>query len=349
MSRRTLDFLDKITRAAIRCWVKLPKDTPMAFFHADHRDGGLAMPMLKLSVPLLRIRRIMRMVTSEDPVVRGITQLPAFQRDVRFWSRPLSMFGCPIRDGAGTQRAMAHGLHTSVDGRGLSDCRNAGFVNQWMVNGTSLLTGHSFINCVRVKGNLVHTALRASRGRPDASTKCDACNATESLAHILQMCERTHEVRVARHDKLSKYLISVLKSRGYNSNEEPAIPTPAGIRYPDIVAWNNDQCVVIDTTIVADCHDSDDAHTRKCVYYDKPAIRKWCGERSGRPPDEILFTACTFNWRGTPARRTVNELLNGLGVSQNHLTIMSVRTLEQGVRINRSFHRTTTNYRNRPN
>ncbi len=36
MSRRALDFLDKISRAAIRCWVKLPEDTPMAFFHADH-------------------------------------------------------------------------------------------------------------------------------------------------------------------------------------------------------------------------------------------------------------------------------------------------------------------------
>ena len=140
MSRRTLDFLDKITRAAIRSWVNLPKDTPMAFFHADQRDGGLAMPMLKLSVPLLRIRRITRMVTSEDPVVRGITQLPSFQRDVRFWSKPLSMFGCPIRDGAGIQRAMAHGLHTSVDGRGLSDCRDTGFVNQWMVSHAELIS-----------------------------------------------------------------------------------------------------------------------------------------------------------------------------------------------------------------
>ena len=155
------------------------------------------------------------------------------------------------------------------------------------------------------------------------------------------MCERTHEARVARHDKLSKYLILVLKSRGYNINEEPAIPTPAGIRYPDIVAWNNDQCVVIDTTIVADCHDSDNAHTRKCVYYDKPAIRKWCGERSGRPPDEVLFTACTFNWRGTPARRTVNELSNVLGVSQNHLTnerlqITVIDLIKQGVAISTS-------------
>ena len=115
MNRSTLDFLDKITRAAVRSWVNLPKDTPMAFFHADHRDGGLGMPMLKLSVPLLRIRRMTRMVTSEDPVVTAITQLPSFKRDVRFWSNPLSLFGCPIRDGASTQRAMAHGLHTSVE------------------------------------------------------------------------------------------------------------------------------------------------------------------------------------------------------------------------------------------
>ena len=170
------------------------------------------------------------------------------------------MFGCPI-----TQRAMAHGLHTSVDGRGLSDCRDTRFVNQWMVNGTSLMSGHSFINCVRLKGNLVYNASRAARGRPDASSLCDACNATETLAHVLQRCERTHEARVARHDSVGKYLISALHKRGYTTNEEPAIPTPAGMRYLDIVAWDGNKCVVVDTTIVADNFDSNDAHERMKV------------------------------------------------------------------------------------
>ena len=51
--------------------------------------------------------------------------------------------------------ALAHGLHTSVDGRGLGDSRGVGGVNRWMVNGTALKSGRSFIDCVRIKGNLV--------------------------------------------------------------------------------------------------------------------------------------------------------------------------------------------------
>ena len=108
--------------------------------------------------------------------------------------------------------------------------------------------GRSFINCVHMKGNLIHTTPRAFRGRPDASTRCDACTATESLGHILQVCRRTHDSRVERHDGVN----ALLRNRGFATAIESAIPTPAGMRYPDIVANKPDICVVIDTTIVAD-------------------------------------------------------------------------------------------------
>ena len=105
-------------------------------------------------------------------------------------------------------------------------------------------------------------------------------------------------------------------------------------------------CRILNTTIIADNFDPNDAHERKCMYYDQPTIRKWCGESSGRPPDDIIFSACAFNWRGTPATRTTRDLANYFGITNNDFCQMSIRTLEQGVRINNAFHRTTTNYRN---
>jgi len=36
-----LETLDRIVRASVRKWLRLPKDTPLAFFHAKARDGGL--------------------------------------------------------------------------------------------------------------------------------------------------------------------------------------------------------------------------------------------------------------------------------------------------------------------
>ena len=135
------------------------------------------------------------------------------------------------------------------------------------------MSGGSFVNCVRNKDNLSYNGARAARGRPERSKKCDACRGNETLGHILQTCPRTHQPRNDRHDRVNKYLTATLGKTGYTTRVEPAIPTPAGVRYPDLIAWKGDKCVVIDTTIVADNFDPDGAHERKVVYYDKPAIR----------------------------------------------------------------------------
>ena len=121
---------------------------------------------------------------------------------------------------------MAHGLYRTVDGLGLRDSSSAGFVNQWMVSGSALLTGHSFVNCVKLKGSLVYTALRASTGRPKASARSDACNEIGSVGHILQMCGMTHGDRVNRHDAVNKKVTEELMKRGYQMGVSDASRTP---------------------------------------------------------------------------------------------------------------------------
>lgn len=65
-----------------------------------------------------------------------------------------------------------------------------------------------------------------------------------------------------------------------------------GLRYPDIVAWLDDRYVVIDTTIIADNFDLDQAHERKWVYFDKSAIRSWCETTFGSA--DVDFSACVL-------------------------------------------------------
>ena len=232
-----------------------------------------------------------RLVASSHPIARAVAGLPIFARERRRWSQPLSDFGVSIRVRTGVRKAMGLGLHMSVDGRGLTGSLETGFVNKWMVSGNPLLSGHSFINCVRLKCNLPYTKVRAARGRPDKPVDCDACRSRETLAHILQTCPRTHKPRVDRHDRVNKYLTEVVRKNGFTARVEPAIPTPAGIRYPDLVIWKNGLCVVVDTTIVSDHKPPDDAHERKVKYYDQPAIRDWCELVSGVAADEVKFSA----------------------------------------------------------
>lgn len=49
-----LGWIDKSIRSAIRSWLKLPKDTPTAFFHAEIVNGGLGVPLLSQTIPLLK-------------------------------------------------------------------------------------------------------------------------------------------------------------------------------------------------------------------------------------------------------------------------------------------------------
>ena len=120
-----------------------------------------------------------------------------------------------------------------------------------------------YIAAVKVRGNFIGTALRRSRGRPEASTRCDCWGRTESLGHILQVCPRTHVSRVARHDKIVDLVEETLARKGYTITREPAIPTPTGICRPDLVAAKDSAKTVLDVTIVADNADLSRAHDSK--------------------------------------------------------------------------------------
>jgi len=64
-----LETLDRIVRANIRKWLRLPNDTPLGFFHAKARDGGLGIPRLRNVIPYLRLKRLRKLMTSQDEMI----------------------------------------------------------------------------------------------------------------------------------------------------------------------------------------------------------------------------------------------------------------------------------------
>ena len=90
---------------------------------------------------------------------------------------------------------------------------------------------------MKVRGNLVPTAERTSRGRRQGSVMCDAgCNAQGTLAHISQSCARTHFLRCDKHDLVLGLIIEKIESRVHEVIREPSIPTGDGRHKPDLVA-----------------------------------------------------------------------------------------------------------------
>ena len=64
-------------RSAVRSWLKLSKDTSIAYLHAKVVDGGLGLPLLEHEIQLMKTARTARMALSLDPVVRAMLETPA--------------------------------------------------------------------------------------------------------------------------------------------------------------------------------------------------------------------------------------------------------------------------------
>lgn len=121
---------------------------------------------------------------------------------------------------------------------------------------------------------------------------------------------------------------------------EPAIPTPAGVRRPDLLLYHpTKRAHVIDATVVADNADLCAMHRRKCEYYDTPEIRQWVHETTNT--DHVSFSSVTLNWRGLLAVPSAETLYQELGLNTSLLSLLSQVTLERGLWIHQ-HHREST-------
>ena len=337
-----LRWLDRQTRSAFRSWLKLPKDTIIAFLHARAVDGGLGLPLLEHEIPLMKRARIARMATSPDPVVRAMLETPAARKVLR--ARQTSLNGTVVATRQGLKGVLAQQLYSSVDGRGLAPAPQVPAQHRWVTAGDMTLSGHAYVGAIKIRGNLVATALRSARGRPQTDIRCDCCGRPEALSHILQSCPRTHASRIARHDKIVDLVISSAERIGYSICREPAIPTPAGIRKPDLILVRDYDLTILDVTIVADNADLDKSHHDKQVYYDVPAIREWVQQRY--EPRHVAFEALAMSWRGLLASRSA-AALRRLGLSARFLSLASAVAVERGTWIVNHFRRSTFTIRSR--
>ncbi|CAG0890453.1 unnamed protein product [Darwinula stevensoni] len=214
---------------------------------------------------------------------------------------------------------------TMLDGRGLRFSKEVPYNHSWKTDGNKLQSGTSFINSVKVHGNLLPTQARASRGRNE-TPMCDAgCNSRASLSHIAQACCRTHNSRIKRHDALVNFIEQQFHRLGYTTIKEPKIITSAGLRKPDLIVNSGLQTHVLDAQIINDYDDPETLHQKKKQYYDNEDITNWVKIKTNNP--SVSFSTITFNWRGCMSNSSYNDL-RALGLTKRDLVIATVRILE---------------------
>ncbi len=337
-----MDWMDKSVRAAVRKWIKLPKDTPVSFFHAKESDGGLGIPNLKLNTILAKRDRMGRMFRAQDPVLKEVTQMRSFRADYNKWHREAKVGDIHISSRVNLNEAWRDALYKSVDGRGLASAVSVPYAGQWITDGAALSRGRQYIGAIHIRGNLMPTATRRARGRPEVDIQCESCRKPESLGHVLQQCPRTWSSRIRRHDDIVALLAKQARKKQYTVLEEPVIPTSAGIRKPDLVLVKDSAALIIDATICADNADLNAVHSRKVDYYNKPEIISWV--RSSTGVETVKFSAAALNWRGIFSPMSYAHLKRELGLSTSVLNLVSVMCLERGYRIWRHFVQSTERF-----
>ena len=340
--------LDKLIRRRVREWTRLPHDATNAYIHADVKDGGLGVPSLRYSIPFMKKGRLIRLASSVDPMISHlVSHSGTFSKECTNCTRPPVRVGSTVVNSVVEAKVeLARQLHSSADGYGLEASAVVPFVHSWVSDGTALMTGASFIHAIQIRGATVSTRKRSARGRPLSSDKCDACGRPETLGHILQVCHRTWGSRIKRHDAVLEKLLKELERRGWSLKRAPVIPVRGGSpQIPDVVAYNDGNCWVIDASVVADNADLNDAHDSKCAKYDTTAVRDWCQVNwpSSDPSGVVRFGALVFNWRGVMSQNSA-RMCQQLGVTKGHMKLMSCCVTEWGWKVYRTFHRSTARW-----
>ena len=81
--------LDKLVRRSLRSWLKLPHDAVNSLFHSEVREGGLGIPSVKLTIPLLKKARLDRLARVPDPVIGAlVANLRTFANERRRCTNP---------------------------------------------------------------------------------------------------------------------------------------------------------------------------------------------------------------------------------------------------------------------
>ena len=326
--KATLRRLDQTIRSAVREFLHLPKDTLKVFLHAHPTDGGLGIPELRLTVPMQRTQRITRLEDTEYRPVRHLTTTEAFRR-MKDRCRPPHTTGERIRQEHRRQ------LLNKVDGA-VREAPNHPASYRRVTAPNPPMPGSAFVGAIQVRGSVVATGQRNARSRRGQGFA--GCGRLETLGHISQTCTRTHLNRVARHDRALVQLEGYLRDAGATTIKEPSIPTPEGLRKPDLLVATEGSAAVIDVTIVADNADLSAAHQRKVAHYNRREIVEETKTRLNTQ-HPVHFGSATLNWRGCWARESVTHLKK-LGATDHQLAQISIGVIENTYKIIKIFRST---------
>lgn len=344
--KRSLERLDVSNRAAVRKWLHLPHDLPLGFFHAPIAAGGFGIPAFATRIPILRIKRLARMAASENDAIVALSRTDIATKKIQACCDLLGLRSTTVPSNFEGD-LWKNKLHSSVDGRDLSDLANVKEATQWLRSYGRNMSGSDFVGCVQTLTGCLPTRARTARGR-DTSTLCRAgCLTPETNYHVIQTCPRTHCGRVLRHDKLCTVIKDMLQHNGYTVSEEPRLRTHGGIRYiPDLVVREDNKIFVLDVHVVTHINTHVWYEKKRRKYKDAPGFETALLSFLGVPISSdsrvnIEYIPVTVGYRGLLYKPSMSALMSQLKFTKGQIATWSRLAVLGGYLNFRTFMRST--------
>lgn len=334
-----LKNLDLEVRKYVKKWLRLPHDTTKSFIHTQIKAGGLGIPSMQYTIPLMKYNRIDKMTQSNNDKMIAICDSKSIQNILYKTKQTLSIVG-PRPTKEKLNKYWQSTLYTKTDGKDLRDISNHKSSMEWSRDYRGHTTGEDYIHYNQIRNNSVPTKVRSARGKSGWSLLCRAgCQQTETLHHVIQACHRTHGGRILRHNRIVDILADELRLKGFSVETEPRLTTPIGLRKPDLVMTKNNIAEILDVQCVkpSNLENSHDIKIHK--YMDIPNFDTIIKTKYNT--NTVHYNTCTVSYKGTWSKQSIENLQN-IGVT-NYCLHKIVTSVLRGSWLNwRRFNKLTT-------
>lgn len=327
VTKGTLKYIDLMLRDAAKTALQLPSHTLKAMYHAPITSGGLGIPSMVLSMPVLQAKRIEAVLNSTAKSASWLRETTYFQDLLKKCNNTVSHCGIQLTSGSAVRESLSKELHNSVDGKGLAHAVHVTPAHQWVYGDDPFARGKDYRAYVHVRLNVLPTPARKTRIYGAAvDGLCSLCRVPATLGHICQSCPRTHGMRIRRHDNICGYVEQVLTSSRFQVLVEPRIQYGNTFRKPDLVAIKGNEALILDVAVVADNCDPNMPALDKINKYDQPEIRRRLHEMYD--VSVYHFAGIVCSWRGVLASSSAHFLKNHVGFCGSQLNRIATRALK---------------------
>ncbi|KAL7975812.1 hypothetical protein Chor_008348 [Crotalus horridus] len=331
--RNTLKKLDCLTRAAVRRWLRLPKDTPLGYLHANVKDGGLGIPCFSTSIPLLQKKRFEKIATNPATIFQIMQRQDSFRTQGRRLDKPCRLNSTVVTSKTEVREEWGNMLSNSIDGRELRHPEVDKASHEWLLRPDRVFP-RLHMRGIQLRGGLLPTKARSGRGnnRQVTSKTCrGACQNVETLNHILQVCEVTHDARCARHNRVLHRLERLLHKKGLRTTLEPVIPAGSSFIKPDLIIETDTHTYVLDVSVVAG-YRMTESWDIKVEKYGRPdrveAIRKWAAIPATKRVEQLPVIVSNRGLCYQPS----GDGLRALGLTSRDISDLCLLTIHGSLR-----------------